>query len=218
MTYLMVDKSIIVNMLTLVTYHTTISKTFCSLALENKVETIASNAIMQSYHIMVYHAISLLLNINIAHASVLIVSFLQAIEVELSIFANESLYNLSSKEVAVVGSMVAEQELSFRALLHNDKHTAVYHKVHIRAEDVYHLYSLFYLHILRYIHHQTILRQHGVKGSNSIVASIGNLAIILSNKLRMLCGNLRQRANDNAFSKRAFWQHLIVEAVVDYEI
>ena len=71
MTYLMVDESIIVNMLTLVCYHTTISKAFCSLALEDKVETIASNAIMQSYHIMVYHTISLLLYIDIANTSVL---------------------------------------------------------------------------------------------------------------------------------------------------
>ena len=48
----MVDKRIVVNMLALISYHTTITEAFATLSLENKVEHIASNSIMQCYDIV----------------------------------------------------------------------------------------------------------------------------------------------------------------------
>ena len=43
----MIDKRIVINMLALISYHTTITEAFATLSLKNKVEHITSNSIMQ---------------------------------------------------------------------------------------------------------------------------------------------------------------------------
>ena len=53
---------------------------------------------------MVHAAVSLLLNINVADTTVLVMSLLQTIEVETGILANISLDYLSSEEVLVIGT------------------------------------------------------------------------------------------------------------------
>ena len=131
MTHLMIDKRIVVNHLVLIGNHTTITKALGSLALEYKVETVAGDSVMKRDDVMVHAAVSLLLDINVADTTVLVMSLLQTIEVETGILAYKCLDNLGCKEVLVIGSMIAEEELSLSTLFHHDEHTTVYHQVNI---------------------------------------------------------------------------------------
>ena len=94
----------------LVGNHTTIAETLSSLALEYEVKAVAGDTVMKRDDVMVYTAVSLLLDIHVAYTTVLVMSLLQAIEVETGILANISLDNLSSEEVLVIGCMVAEED------------------------------------------------------------------------------------------------------------
>ena len=80
MRYLMINECVIVNMLLFVGNYTAITVTFCPLAFENEVKTVASDPIMQCDYIMIDTAVSLLLYINIAHTDILQMGFFKAIE------------------------------------------------------------------------------------------------------------------------------------------
>ena len=54
---------------------------------------------------------------------------LKAVELEAGVVANESLDDLSSEEVAVVGTVVAEEEFCLGTLLKDYQHAAVDHHV-----------------------------------------------------------------------------------------
>ena len=116
MTHLMIDERIVINHLVLVGNHTTIAEALSSLALEYEVEAVAGDTVMKRDDVMVYTAVSLLLDINVADTTVLVMSLLQTIEVETGILANISLDNLGCEEVFVIGCMVAEEELSLSTL------------------------------------------------------------------------------------------------------
>ena len=83
---------------------------------------------MQGDHIVVHTAVSLLADIDIAHAYILIMRLLQTIEVERGVLTHVYLYHLSGKEVTVIGSMVAEKHLDLCTLLEYDEHPAVDHE------------------------------------------------------------------------------------------
>ena len=131
MTHLMIDKRIVINHLVLIGNHTTITEALGSLALEYKVETVAGDTVMKRDDVMVHAAVSLLLNVNVADTTVLVMSLLQTIEVETGILTNISLDNLSSEEVLIISSMVAEEELGLSTLFHHDENTTVYHQINI---------------------------------------------------------------------------------------
>ena len=99
MTHLVVDERIVIYHLVLIGNHTTIAEALSSLALEYEVKTVAGDTIMKRDDVMVYTAVSLLLNVNVADTTVLVMSLLQTIEVETGILANISLDYLSSEEV-----------------------------------------------------------------------------------------------------------------------
>ena len=82
---------------------------------------------MKRDDVMVYTAVSLLLDINVADTTILVMSLLQTIEVETGILAYISLDYLGSEEVLIIGSMIAEEELGLCALFHHNEHTTVYH-------------------------------------------------------------------------------------------
>ena len=63
---------------------------------------------MQRYDIVVHSAASLLLDINAAHANILLVGFFHTIKVQPGIIANKGFDNLRGQEMTVVEGMIAK--------------------------------------------------------------------------------------------------------------
>ena len=218
MTHLVVDERIVVHHLVFVGNHTTIAEALGSLALEHEVEAVAGDSVVEGNHVVVHTAVGLLFYIDIAHTAVLDVGLLQAIEVETGILAHESLDNLGGEEVAVVGSMVAEEELCLSSLLQHDEHTAVYHQIDVGAQDVDNLNGALHLHVLGHIDEQAVLRQECVQGRNAVLVGLGNLGVVFPDEFGLFCGYLAQRAYDYALGKVYLGQRLVVESIVDHKI
>ena len=185
-----IDESVVVNMLIPISNHTSVAPAFGTLAFQNKVETVACNAIMQRNNIVVYAAVGLLLNINIANTHVFDMGFFQAIQVNSGILANVNLNNLRAKEVAIIGRIVAEKEPGVGPFFHNDEHTTVYHQVDIGAKDVNYLYSPVNFYAFWHINKKAVLGQHGVKGGDCILISAGQTGIITFYQLWILLGSI----------------------------
>ena len=83
----MIDERIVIYHLVLISNHTTIAEAFGFLAPEHEVESVAGDTVMKRDDVMVYTAVSLLLNVNVADTTVLVMSLLQTIEVETGILA-----------------------------------------------------------------------------------------------------------------------------------
>ena len=218
MTHLMIDERIVVNHLVLVGNHTTIAEALSSLALEYEVKTVAGNTVMKRDDVMVYTAVSLLLDINVADTAVLVMSLLQAIEVETGILAYKCLDNLSSEEVLVIGCMVAEEELSLSTLFHDDENTAVYHQIYIRTENIDDLNGSLYLYILWNINQQAILCQECIQCGDAIFVGFGNLGIVFPDEFRVFCSNLVQRIHDNTLWQLYLWQCFVIKSIVYNEV
>ena len=82
MRYFMRNQRVVVYMLLLIGYHTTIALTLGSLTREGKVELIAGNTIMEGDDIVVHTTIGLLVDVDIAHADVLGVRLFEAIQIQ----------------------------------------------------------------------------------------------------------------------------------------
>ena len=133
---------------------------------------------MKRDDVMVHAAVSLLLDIHVAYTAVLVMSLLQAIEVETGILAYISLDYLGSEEVLIIGSMIAEEELSLSTLFHHDEYTSVYHQINIRTENIDDLNSSLYLHVLWYVDKQAILGQECIQCGDAIFIGFGNLSVV----------------------------------------
>ena len=188
MTYLVVDKGIVIYMLFLVGYHTATEVTLSPLALQFKVHLIASQPIMQGNDIMVETAIGFLLNIKITHAHILVMRLFQTIQVERGILAHIRLNNLGGQELAVIGGMVTEKQLHLCPRLDNDQHPAVDHQVHIRPQNIDYLDGTVHLDIPRNVHEQAILRQHRIESRYGIGIRMGDFRIIIADKFGILSG------------------------------
>ena len=168
---------------------------------------------------MVDPAVALLVDEHVAHPHVLGMGLFKAVEVELGIVAHEGFYHLCGEETAVVGSMVAEEELDFRMVFYHNEYTAVDHQINVGAQDVDDLHGLIDHHALGHIDEQAVLGQHGVEGSDAIVFGLGQTGIMLGDELGMCGGRLPERSDHHAVGQQtAFGQGLVVEAVVDHEI
>ena len=82
------DERVVIHMLLLVGNHTAIALALSTLAREGEVEFIASNAVVEGDDVMVHPAVGLLVDIDIAHANILIMCLLKTIEVERGILAH----------------------------------------------------------------------------------------------------------------------------------
>ena len=133
MWYAMGDECIVIDMLLLVGNDASVALALGSLARESEVQTVAGDAVVQGNDVVVDAAIGLLVNIYIADANILIVCLLQAVEVEGGVLSHVGLDDLRGQEVAVVGSMVAEEHLELGSFLKYDEHTAIDHEVDVRA-------------------------------------------------------------------------------------
>ena len=71
--------------------------------------------------------------------------------------------------MAVVGSMVAEQELSLGAFLHDDEDAAVNHQIDVRPQDIDDLDGTLHHDILGNIDEKSVLCQHGIQVADGIV-------------------------------------------------
>ena len=94
MTNLVVNERVVVYVLRFVGNDTAVAPAFGSITLEGEVEHVARHAIMEGDDIMVDTTVGLLLDINIAHADILVVSFLQAIKVKAGIIGHINLDDL----------------------------------------------------------------------------------------------------------------------------
>ena len=102
----------------------------------------------------------------------------KTIQVERRITSHVSLNHLSGKEITVIGGMVTEKQFYFSSLLNNNKYPAVHHKVNVRAQDIYHLYSSINYYIPRHIYNQTVLCKHSIKSSYCILTGLGELRVV----------------------------------------
>ena len=218
MSHLMINECIVIHHLILIGNDTTIAETFCSLALEHQVETVAGDTIMKGNHIMVHTAVGLLLYINIADTTVLVMSLLKTIKIKTRILAYKSLNNLCGKEILVVSCMVAEKKLCLSTLLQDDENTTVHHQVDIRAKNIDDLHSTLHLYILWHIDEQAILSQDCIQGSNAILVCFGNLSIVFPDEFRVFCSNLAQRIHDNALWKFYLWKSFVIESIINHEV
>ena len=82
MRHLVSNQRVVVHMLLLIGNHTAIAGTLSTLAREGQVKFVSCNAVMQRDHIMIHATVSLLIDIDIAHAYILIMGLFQTIEVE----------------------------------------------------------------------------------------------------------------------------------------
>ena len=222
MRHLMCYQRVIVHMLFLVSYHTTIALALSPLARECQVELIACHTIMQRDDIMRHTTVALLVNIHIAYTYILIMRLLQTVEVQRSVLAHEGLYHLRGQEVAVISGMVAEQHLDFCPLFHHDEHTTVHHQVGHHAlrilgrclQDINHLNGTVNLHVLRHIHQQAILRQHRVKCGNGILTGLSQLRVVLAHQLRIVT----HRADNHTLRQMSLWFLVVEKHIVHHKI
>ena len=89
--------------------------------------------------------------------------------------------------MAVVGSMIAEEQFQYGSLLDDDEHAAVDHQVDIGTQDIDDLDGALHLDAFGDIDEQTVLREHGVEGGDGIAVSMGETGIMVGHQLRMLC-------------------------------
>ena len=75
--------------------------------------------------------------------------------------------------MAVVGSMVAEQELSLSSFLHDDEDATVNHQIDVRPQDIDDLDGTLHDDILGNIDEESVLCQHGVQVAHGIVVLAG---------------------------------------------
>ena len=128
MRYLVSDKRVVVDVLLLISDHTTVALTLGTLTRKSQVELVAGDAVVQSDDIVVHPTVSLLVDIDIAQAHILIMGLFEAIEIERGILTNIGLNHLCGEEVTVVSSMVAEKHLNFGTLFENDEYATVDHE------------------------------------------------------------------------------------------
>ena len=131
MSHLMVYQCVVVHMLVLVGNDAPIAVAGSSFTLEHELKHIAGDAVLQRDDVMVDTAASPLLYVDIGQPYVLAVGCLEAIEIQRRSLAHVSLYNLRAKKIAVVGGIVAKEELRLGSLAQNDEHATVDHKVHV---------------------------------------------------------------------------------------
>ena len=216
--HLVVDERVVVDVLCLVGNYASVAPTLCSLALEQHVETVACRAVVQRYDVVVNTAVGLLLNVDVRHTRVLIVDLLHAVEVKRCVASHISLNDLCCEKLAVVGSMVTEQQFGFSALLHDDEHATVHHERHVRAQDVDDLYGAVHLHAPLHIDEQTILCQHGVEGCYAILVGMCELRIMVSHKLRVRLSIGSERVDHHALGQVLLGLQGSAELVVNDKI
>ena len=192
---LMDNQRVVVNMLLLVGNDASVTFTLGTLARERQVKLVAGDAVVQGYHVVGDTARALLVDIDIAHAYILMMGLLQAVEVEVSTSAHKGLDDLCGQEVAVVGGMVAEEQLHLSTLLHHDEHAAVDHQVDIAAQNIDDLHSTADINMTGNIHQQPVLRQHGVQITDGGLVLACQPVVIAARHI----GMLGQRADDNTF-------------------
>ena len=188
---------IVVHVLPLVGNDAAVARALSTLAHHIEVQLVARHAVVQRDDIMVHPAVGLLLYIDIAHPGILVVRLLQTVQVQLCILAHIGLDDLCRQEVAVIGSVVAEQELRLGTLLHHDQHAAVHHQVDIRTQNVDDLDGSVQHHSLGHIDKQTILRQHRVQVGHGVIVLSCQAVVAARGEGRGARGMLFQRTDND---------------------
>ena len=114
--------------------------------------------------------------------------------------------------------MITEKEFCLGTLLHDDKHTTVYHEINVGTKDIDNLNGTVDFDILGNINEKTVLCQHRVQSRDSILMSGGNLSIIFSDEIGLFCSYVPQRVNNDTCGKLNLREFLTVEAVVNNKI
>ena len=117
--------------------------------------------------------------------------------------------------------MVAEQHFYFCSLLQDDEYTAVDHQIGHHSlgilrrglQDVDDLDGTVNFHILRHINQHTILRQHRVKGRDTILAGLSLLGVVFSHQLRIIA----HRADNHALRQMPLRLVIAIKHIVHHE-
>ena len=173
---------------------------------------------MQRYHIVVHSAARLLLDVNTAHAYILLVGFFHAVKVQSGVIANEGLDNLCGQETLVVEGVVAKQELGLGLRFNDDKHAPINHQVYLCMQDIDNLYGLFDLYTTRNIHQKPVLCQHRVECRYGIARRCGQLTIVFGDEIGIFLCVLTQRSNDNAIGKLLVGRGGLQESIVNHKM
>ena len=171
------DERVVVDMLLFVGNDTAAAIALSTLSHKVEVQLVACHTIVQRDDIMIHATISLLLDIDIADTSVLMMRLLQTVKVQFGIVAHKTLNDLCGQKATVVGSMVTKEEFGFCTFLQYNEHATIHHEVNITAQDIDDLNSTVKDHILRYIDEKTILCQHGIEVGDGIIVFTSQMVI-----------------------------------------
>ena len=214
----MVDECVVIDVLLLVGYHTTEHPCLGILAAECEVRTVARQSIVERQAVDGGCAAALLINVGIGKTVALDMRFLQFVEFEVGILTDIDLTNLCGEELVVVDGVVAEENLCFGSLLHDNEHTAVDHQVHVGTQNVDYLQRALYDGILGHMYEESILTEHGVQGIQSVLAASCQPTVILFDELGHFLRCTCQRHDLHTLGEAGLWQCLVIEAVVDHKV
>ena len=159
---------------------------FCSFSFEDEVCTVACRSVVKCYYVVVYPAVSLLADEDVAYPHVLCMCLFEAVQVERSVVADIGFDDLCGKEISVISGMIAEQQFYLCSFFSNNKYATVYHQVHVGTQYVDYLYGFVDDHAFRYVYEQSVLCEHRVECRNAVLIALGDLSVIFSHKLRLL--------------------------------
>ena len=214
----MVYGGIVVHMLVLIRNSHPAKVQFSTFAGKRNFGCIAGSTVMQSHSVQQNVAVSFLSDIQTADAYRTGMRLFQFIEVESGVLPNEYLYHLRSKEIHTVHGVVACQKTGLRTLFQNDKHTAVYHKVDIAAQNVHQLDRFLHHHVLGNIQQYAVLRKGCIESRHSIFGSICQLTVVLLHQLRTLFRHFLEATEDNALRQMRLRQSLVIESIIHNKV
>ena len=205
-------------MLLLVGYHSSIEVTLSPLTLEHEACCLPCAPVVECHQCVREVGVALLLYVCVRYESILQVSLLQSVDLQVGVLLAVYLDHLCCEEVLVVRAVVAEEYVSLGVPSGNYEHTAVDHHADIAPEDIHHLYRAVHPDVVGYVYDEAVLCEHGVEGRYAVAAPVCEAVIVSVDYLWHSLCHIPQRADDDPLGQCGFGHRLVVEHVVDDEI
>jgi len=197
----MVNKCVVVNVLTLVGYGHAAHIGVGSFPRKGNAGCVARCSVMQCHVIQKKTAVGLLINKHIAYTHRVVMSFFKLIQIKLCVLAYVYLCNLCYQEVNGIHCMITNQQTCLCIVFKNDQQTAIHHEVNIATQYVYQLNGFINDYILGHVKHYTVLHKSSIESNSAIGGVIGQLRIIPFNNFGVLGRKVIQAAEHNSFGK-----------------
>ena len=175
----MVDESVVVDVLALVSHDCTVESEFGAFATEHDLGGVACGSVEEGDVVVAHAAVASCLDVEIAEAVALGVRLLEFVHVQAGVVGAEHFCHLGGEEAHCVHRVVAEEECGFGALLEDNEQAAVDHHVDSRTEKVDYLDRFVNAGVSRHIHYDAFLNECGVEGCNGIGSRIGKRCVVL---------------------------------------